>query len=150
MRVFAVGMVAVALVAAGCGGETATTDEPAFVDEPLATLEQLGNAPDCDALNTLMVGVQGQDFRDDAEVTLADEQAAGEALGPNEPVGDYDSHYQAFSDRQGDLGCSDAEMMDALDSAFEKRCWAWLTAGHDADEEPLLLNTATCLAYTGE
>jgi len=157
-RLFGVGVVLVFLAVAGCSdGATAdgstsvpSDDEPSFVDEPLPTLVQLELAPDCDTLNLLMVGVQGEDFRDDVELTLAAETAAREALGSGEPVGAYDAYYRVFSDRQGEIGCSDAEMMGVLDSAHERRCRAWLAAGHSADEEPLLFNTEICLDFADE
>ena len=152
------GIAAMVFVATGCSGGASTdgaaatdaSDAPVFVDEPLPALEQLENAPDCATLNLLMVGVQGEDFRDDVELTLAAETAAREALGSGEPVGAYDVHHRVFSDRQGDLGCSDAVMMEVLDSAYQRRCLAWLAAGHGAGETPLLLNTSICLAFAEE
>ena len=154
-RLFGVRVVWVLLAVSGCGDGASTdgstsiapSDEPSFVDEPLPTLEQLESAPDCDTLNLLMVAVQGEDFRADVDLTLAEEMAGREALGTDEPEGAFDAYYRAFSDRQGDLGCSDAEMMAVLDNAHENRCRAWLAAGHSADEEPLLFNTDICLDF---
>ena len=157
-RLFGVGIVLVLLAVAGCSdGATAdgstsvpSDDEPSFVDEPLPTLVQLESAPDCDRLNLLMVGVQAEDFRVDVDLTLAEEIAGREALGSDEPEGAFDAYYEAFSDRQADLNCSDAEMMAVLDSAHENRCRVWLAAGHSAGEEPLLFNTEICLDFADE
>jgi len=157
-RMFGVRAVLMLLVVVGCGDGSSTngstsiapSDQASFIDEPLPTLDQLESALDCDTLNLLMVGVQAEDFRADVDLTLAEEMAGRDALGTDEPEGAFDAHYGAFSDRQGDLGCSDAEMMAVLDSAHENRCRAWLAAGHSADEEPLLFNTEICLDFADE
>jgi len=132
------------LVAAACGDDgdsSAGTTGGGFVGEPLPTVEQFENAPGCDELNRLMAGVENENFRVNADRTNAEEQAQAE----DEFDTHFDVYYIAFSDRQGDLGCSDAEMMSVLQTAFEQRCDAWLADGHDLDEDPLLLNTASCL-----
>ena len=157
-RLVGVRAVLIILAVVGCGdgsptdGSTsiAPSDDASFIDEPLPTLDQLESALNCDTLNLLQIGVQAEDFRADVDLTLAEEMAGRDALGTDEPVGEFDAYYRAFSDRQGDLGCSDAEMMAVLDGAHENRCRAWLAAGHSADEEPLLFNTEICLDFTDE
>jgi hypothetical protein len=125
------------------GDSSVGTTGGGFVDEPLPTIEQLENAPGCDELNRFMAGVENENFRMNADRTDAEEQAQVE----DEFDTDFDIEvYQvAFSDRQGDLGCSDAEIMSVLETAFAQLCDAWIADGHDLDEDPLLLNTADCL-----
>lgn len=133
----------IVLVAAACGddGHTPATTDEGFLDEPFPTVDQLESAANCDELNRLMAGVENENFRVNADRTAAEEEAQAE----DEFDTHFDVYYVAFSDRQGDLGCSDAEMMSVLETASAQRCDAWLADGHDLDEDPLLLNTANCL-----
>ena len=126
-----------ALVGAACGGGDPVTTS----SEPLPTVEQFENAGDCDELNRLLVGVEDEAFRVNTDRTLAEEEARAEDAYDTA----FDIYYEVFSEMQGDLGCSDLEMMSVLQTASDERCQAWIDDGHSLDENPLLLNTAHCL-----
>jgi hypothetical protein len=139
-------IMAVSLTAAACSSSSTTTQVAAsggesFRDESFPTVEELQAAEDCDELNRRMAGVENENFRVNADRTLAEEEAEAE----DEYDTAFDIHYEAFSERQGDLGCSDAEMMSVLQTASDQRCEAWIDGGHSLDEDPLLLNTAQCI-----
>jgi hypothetical protein len=155
-----------ALVISACGSsETGPADDPtttdvaaattttqvaasggeSFLDESFPTVEELQAAGDCDELNRMLAGVENENFRVDADRTLAEEEAEAE----DEFENTIDPYYEAFSERQADLGCSDAEMMSVLDTASDQRCEAWIDGGHSLDEDPLLMNTANCIDESG-
>jgi hypothetical protein len=151
-------IMAVSLTAAACSSSsselstaTTTTTQAAasggesFRDESFPTVEELQAAEDCDELNRLMAGVENENFRVNADRTLAEEEAGAE----DEYDTAFDIYYEAFSERQGDLGCSDAEMMSVLQTASDQRCEAWIDGGHLLDEDPLLMNTAYCIDESG-
>jgi hypothetical protein len=116
-----------------------------FRDESFPTVEELQAAEDCDELNRLMAGVENEIFRVNADRTLAEEEAKAE----DEYDTAFDIHYKAFSERQADLGCSDAEMMSVLQTASDQRCEAWIDGEHSLDEDPLLMETAYCIDESG-
>lgn len=144
---FASVLVVLAVVGAACGsGDSSTTSSPegtgdALADEPFPTVEQLQGAGDCDELNRMMAGVENENFRVNNDRTAAEEEERVEDVYDTA----FDIYYQTFSERQGDLECSDAEMMGVLQTAGDQRCQAWIDEGHSLDENPLLLNTAFCI-----
>ena len=132
---------ALLLLVAACGSDTADTSYgETLLDQPLPTVEQLQSATQCSELNRLMAGVENETFRVNAERTLAEEKARA----ADEYENTFDVYYRAFSERQADLECSDAEMMSVLQTASGQRCEQWMDSGHSPTEEPLLLNTAHC------
>jgi hypothetical protein len=143
-------IMAVSLTSAACSSSSTTTQVAAsggesLRDEPFPTVEDLQAADDCEELNRLMAGVENENFRVNADRTLAEEQAKAEDAYDTA----FDIYYEVFSERQGDLGCSDAEMMSVLQTASDQRCEAWIDGGHSTDEEPLLMNTALCIDQSG-
>jgi hypothetical protein len=145
-------IMAVSLIAAACsssssGRSTATTTSggESLRDESFPTVDELQAAEDCDELNRLMAGVENENFRVNADRTLAEEEAEAE----DEFNTAFDIYYEAFSERQGDIACSDAEMMSVLQTASDQRCEAWIEGGHSLDEDPLLMNTAHCIDESG-
>lgn len=110
-----------------------------YLDEPLPALQQFEDATTCDEMHTLLAGVENERFRLKTDVTLAEDLANN--------LGDWDfqEYYDAFSDRQGDLGCSDQVFMEVLENSNDALCERWIAEGHHAYEEPLMLNTAQCL-----
>ena len=142
--------VAVLVVATACGDSDGsgsgdsdsdgTGNEAGYLAESLPTVDQLETAADCSELNRRMAGVENENFLVNSERTAAEEEAGA----PDAYDTAFDAYYQTFSGRQGDLGCSDAEMGAVLDIARQERCEAWLADGHHQDEDPLLLNTASC------
>ena len=123
---------------AASGGES-------FLDESFPTVEELQAAEDCDELNRMLAGVENENFRVNADRTLAEEEAEAE----DEFENTFDPFYEAFSERQPELECSDAEIMSVLDTASDQRCEAWIDGGHSLDEDPLLMNTANCIDESG-
>jgi hypothetical protein len=145
-------IMSVLLTAVACSSSsselsTATTASggESLRDESFPTVEELQVAEDCDELNRLMAGVESENFRVNADRTLAEEEAGAD----DEYDTAFDIYYEAFSERQGDLGCSDAEMMSVLQTASDQRCQAWIDGGHSLDEDPLLMNTAYCIDESG-
>ncbi len=133
-----IALVLLAMVAIGCSDSSGETTDP----EPhaLPTLEQLRDSGNCDELNGLLAEVEDEMFRVNNDRTLDEEQARVEDAYDTT----FDIYYETFSETQSDLGCSDAEMMAALQTASDQRCQAWINLGHSLDENPLLLNTASC------
>ena len=143
-------IMAVSLTAAACSSSSTTTQVAAsggesLRDESFPTVEELRAAEDCEELNRLMAGVENENFQVNADRTLAEEEARAE----DEYDTAFDIYYEAFSERQGDIGCSDAEMMSVLQTASDQRCEAWIDGGHSLDEDPLLMNTAYCIDESG-
>ncbi|MCZ6663182.1 MAG: hypothetical protein O6951_09720 [Actinobacteria bacterium] len=56
---------------AASGGES-------FLDESFPTVEELQAAEDCDELNRMLAGVENENFRVNADRTLAEEEAEAE------------------------------------------------------------------------
>lgn len=145
MRRLLAPMVVLLSLLAACGGDsTGDAETGGLAAEPMPSLDELQTAADCDTLNRMIAGVENESFRANADLTVVEAQTeAGESgfvAGP---------HFEAFSDRQAELGCSDSVMMSVLEQAQDERCRAWLDEGHSLDEDPLLANTAMCTPAGG-